>query len=132
MSRGTGLRRALAPPSGFCDDPALGWWIKGLVTMELKRCLFVGLLALSGVGTAAAAEMTTQDPAAPHATLDSTSHDGGSADAASANHDCIPPGNAADSSDSNDSGGGGAVNAHPRASHHSSLGWQSLLPGSIQ
>jgi len=125
-------RRALAPRSRFCDDPALGWWIKGLVTMELKRCLFVGLLALSSAGTAAAKDMATQDPTAPHATLDSASHDGGGSDAASANHDCPLPGNAADSSDSNDSGGSSAANPHAHASHHSSLGWQSLLPGSIQ
>lgn len=100
--------------------------------MELKRCLFVGLLALASVGTAAAKE-TTQDPTAPHATLDSASHDsGGSADAPGANHDCPVPGNAADSSDGTDGGGGGATSPHPHATHHSSLGWQSLLPGSIQ
>jgi hypothetical protein len=102
--------------------------------MGPKRCLFACVLALTSVGTAAAMGVTTQDPAAPHAALDSGSHDGGgsSASPTSANHDCLPPGTAGDSSDSNDAGGSGDSTPHPRASHHSSLGWQSLLPGSIQ
>jgi len=102
--------------------------------MKLKRCLFASLLALTSVGTAAAMGVATQDPTAPHAALDSGSHDGGgsSADPSSSNHDCPPPGAAVDSTDSNDSGGTGGSAPHPRASHHSSLGWQSLLPGSIQ
>jgi hypothetical protein len=126
--------RALATPSRFCDDPALGWWIKGLVAMGLNRCLFGCLLALSSVGTAAAMGVTTQDPTAPRTTLESTSHDGGSStasDAASANHDCTPSDPAMDSTDASEGGGGGST-PHPRASHHGSLGWQSLLPGSIQ
>jgi hypothetical protein len=78
---------------------------------------------------------STQDPTAPHATIDSGSHDGGGAgnDASSANHDCTLPGPVGDSADDSDGGGGGgSTTAHPRASRHSSLGWQSLLPGSIQ
>jgi hypothetical protein len=127
----------LATSSGFCDDPALGWWIKGLVTMELKRCLSGCLLALAGVGTATAMGVTTQDPTAPHATIvDSGSHDGGGAgsDASGSGRDCTLPGPAGDTSDDSDGGGsgGGAAAPHPRASHRSSLGWQSLLPGAIQ
>jgi len=105
--------------------------------MELKRCLFGCLLALASVGTASAMGVSTQDPTAPHATIDGGSHDGGGSgsDASSANHDCIlpgPGGDNADDSDSDGGGGGGSTTARPRASHHSSLGWQSLLPGSIQ
>lgn len=103
--------------------------------MELKRCLFGCLLTLASVGTASAMGVSTQDPTAPHATIDSGSHDGGGAasDASSANHDCTLPGPAGDSADDSDGGGGsGAGTVHSRASHHSSLGWQSLLPGSIQ
>ena len=104
--------------------------------MELKRCLFGCVFALASVGTASAMGVSTQDPTAPHATIDSGSHDGGGAasDASSTNRDCTLPGPAGDSADDSDGGGGGgsAPTAHPRASHHSSLGWQSLLPGSIQ
>jgi hypothetical protein len=102
--------------------------------MGLNRCLFGCLLALTSVGTAAAMGVTTQDPTAPHATIDSGSHDGGgpASDASTANRDCTLPGPTGDSSDANDSGGGSSPTPHPHASHHSSLGWQSLLPGSIQ
>ncbi|WP_291195687.1 hypothetical protein [Frateuria sp.] len=100
--------------------------------MGLNRCLFACLLALSGVGTAAAMDVTTQDPTAPRATLDSASHEGGGStgnDTSATNHDCIPSEPAGDNVDS---GGGGGSMSHPRASHHGGLGWQSLLPGSIQ
>ena len=103
--------------------------------MDLKQGLFGCLLALVSVGTASAMGVSTQDPTAPHATIDSGSHDGGGAgsDASSANHDCIPADPAGDSVDDNNTGGGGgAMTPHPRASRRSSLGWQSLLPGSIQ
>src|SRR5690242_13096067 len=104
--------------------------------MELKRCLFGCLLALAGVGTATAMGVTTQDPTAPHATIvDSASHDGGGAgsDASGSGHDCTLPGPAGDSADDSDGGSsGGAATPRPRAGHHSSLGWQSLLPGAIQ
>ena len=103
--------------------------------MELKRCLFGCLLALASVGTASAMGVSTQDPTVPHATIDTGSHDGGgtSGDGSSANHDCIPPDPASDGADdSGTGGGGGAMTPHPRASRRSSLGWQSLLPGSIQ
>lgn len=102
--------------------------------MELKRCLFVCLLALASVGTASAMGVSTQDPTVPHATIDSGSRDGGGAgsDASSSNRDCTLPGPASDSTDTSDSGGGDGSSPHPRASHRSSLGWQSLLPGAIQ
>ncbi|HET6807291.1 MAG TPA: hypothetical protein VFH59_17795 [Frateuria sp.] len=95
--------------------------------MGLTRCLFGSLLALASVGTASAMGATTQNAPTPHATIDSGSHDGGGGDVSTANRDCTLPGPA----DSSDDGGGGTT-PHPRASHHSSLGWQSLLPGSIQ
>lgn len=101
--------------------------------MGLNRCLFGCLLALSSVGTAAAMGVTTQDPTAPRVTLDTVGHDsGGSAgnDAASANRGCTPSDPAMDNTDASEGGGGSTP--HPRASHHGSLGWQSLLPGSIQ
>jgi hypothetical protein len=104
--------------------------------MELKRCLFGCLLALASVGTATAMGVNTQDPTAPHATIvDSSGHDGGTAgDAPGSGRDCPLPGPAGDSAEGNDGGssGGGTATPHPRAGHHSSLGWQSLLPGAIQ
>jgi len=104
--------------------------------MGLKRCLLGCLLALASVGTAAAMGVTTQDPTAPHATIDSGSHDGGgsSSDAPGSSHDCTLPGPAGNGTDDADTGGGGGgiATPHPRASHHGSLGWQSLLPGAIQ
>lgn len=101
--------------------------------MELKRCLFGCLLALASVGTVSAMGVTTQDPTSPHATIDSGSRDGGSTgDASSTNHDCPLPGATGDSTDTSDSSGSGGSAPHPRASHRSSLGWQSLLPGAIQ
>jgi hypothetical protein len=102
--------------------------------MGLNRCLFGCLLALCSVGTAAAMGVTTQDPTTQHATLDSGSHDvgGTTGDASNTNRDAPLPGSTGDSSDASDGGNGGGSTHHPRASHHSSLGWQSLLPGSIQ
>lgn len=99
--------------------------------MGLNRCLFGCLLALSSVGTAAAMGVTTQDPTTQHAAIDSGSHDGSaSSDASNSARDHTLPGPAADAADTSD--GVGAPTPHPRASNHSSLGWQSLLPGSIQ
>lgn len=102
--------------------------------MGFNRCLLAGLLALSGVGSAAAMGVTTQDPTASHAALEGVSHEGGSSsgnEAPATGHDCTPSVPAADSTDANEGGGGGSA-VHPRASHRGSLGWQSLLPGAIQ
>jgi hypothetical protein len=103
--------------------------------MELKRCLFGCLLTLASVGTATAMGVSTQDPTSPHVTIDSGSRDGGgAADASGSGRDCPLAGPAVDSANDADTGGGGGGSAtpHPRASHRSSLGWQSLLPGAIQ
>jgi len=104
--------------------------------MGLERCLLACLLTLTGVGSAAAMDIATQDPVAPHATLDSGSHEGGS-DASATNRGCPTADSAGDSgsSDSGSSGGGGGggdAATRPRAGQQGSLGWQSLLPGSIQ
>jgi hypothetical protein len=128
--------RALATLWRFCHDQTLGRCITGLVTMGLERCLLACLLTLTGVGTAAAMDVDTQDPIAPHATLDSGSHEGGS-DPSGANRGCPTADNASDNSGGSDGGssgggGGGDTTTRPRAGHQGSLGWQSLLPGSIQ
>ena len=101
--------------------------------MDLKRCLFAGLLALGGVGTAAAMDAATQDPTASHGSIDSVCHDGsaGTHDAPGPSRDHTLPSQTDDGSDAGDAGNGGSA-PHPHASQRASLGWQSLLPGSIQ
>lgn len=101
--------------------------------MDLKRCLFACLLALGSVGTAAAMDAATQDPTSSHGSLESACHDGNTAahDAPGPSHDRSLPNPTDDSSDAGDAGNGGS-SPHPHASPRASLGWQSLLPGSIQ
>lgn len=105
--------------------------------MTTRQLLIGCVLALSGIGAAAAVEVDTQDLAsAQHATVDVASHEaGGSSDAPVAPACRTGCGNTDATSDaatgSNEPGPAG-VTAHPRASHRASLGWQSLLPGSIQ
>lgn len=106
--------------------------------MELKQLLFGCTLALAGVGSAMATDIDTQNIATSHAATEGGSHDGGNADAVgpeagNANHECTAACTTGDSPDGSEaSGAGTAPSPHPHASHHSSLGWQSLLPGSIQ
>jgi hypothetical protein len=103
--------------------------------MGFERCLLACLLTLTGVGSAVAMDVATQDSAAPHSTVDSTGHDGGG-DASAASRGCPTTDSASDSSTGSDGssngGGGGDATSRPRAGHQGSLGWQSLLPGSIQ
>lgn len=101
--------------------------------MGLKRCLFACLLALCGVGTAAAMGVTTQDPSASHASIDNPGRDGntGGHDAPGPGRDHVATSQSDDNGDAGDGGNAGST-PHPHASQHSSLGWQSLLPGSIQ
>lgn len=102
--------------------------------MGLKRCLLACLLALSGVGTAAAMDSATRDPITAHITLDVGSRDGSNSgnEASAANRDCTQPTSGDTSSDDSDGGGSSGALPHSRASHRNGLSWQSLLPGSIQ
>jgi hypothetical protein len=95
-------------------------------------------LCIVGIGSVAATSAETQGlGVAPQAVIDSSSASSGSAsggDAMGVSHDC-PPTRASGSSGrtsagDNDHSGGGAV--APPPSHRPHLGWQSLLPGSIQ
>jgi hypothetical protein len=95
-------------------------------------------LCIAGIGSAAATSLdTTQDLDPSHAALDSTSpHDGNTGsggDALGLTRDCPPAGS--DGSGSTSGGGsgrsGGASSA-PTPTRRPHLGWQSLLPGSIQ
>ena len=97
-------------------------------------------LCIAGIGSAAATSLdTTQDlDSSSHAALDSSSpHDGNTGsggDALGLTRDC-PPASSSDSSGSTSGNGsdhsGGASSA-PTPTRRPHLGWQSLLPGSIQ
>ena len=95
-------------------------------------------LCLVGIGTAAATSAETQDLGGSTQTVVASSNasSGGASggDAMGISRDC-PPTHTSGSSGrsspgSNDHSGGGAV--MPSPSHRPHLGWQSLLPGSIQ
>lgn len=92
---------------------------------------------LGGVGVAAASGVDGRDLIGePHSSIDNSSRDGnaGGSDPSTLNRDCtVNAGNDASSgsTDAPASGGGGSSGVHP-AGQRTSLGWQSLLPGSIQ
>jgi len=107
--------------------------------MRATHWLIGCALCVAGLGGAAATSLdATQDlDSSSHATLDNaSSHDAnnGGGDVLGLNRDCPSTG-------SNDSTGGSAGNGSARSGGTSStptparrphLGWQSLLPGSIQ
>lgn len=108
--------------------------------MELKQLLFGCTLALTGVGSAMATDVDTRNIVTSRSASEGGSRDGGNAEAlgpdtanANASHECTAACSTGDSPDSNEALDRGSVpGPHPHASHHGSLGWQSLLPGSIQ
>lgn len=108
--------------------------------MRVTHWLIGCALCLAGVGGAAAASLdATQDlDSSSHAALDSPgSRDGNGSsggDALGLNRDC-PPADGSDGSSGssgNGSGRSGGASSAPAPSRRPHLGWQSLLPGSIQ
>ncbi|HEY8585608.1 MAG TPA: hypothetical protein VIL60_02650 [Rhodanobacter sp.] len=101
--------------------------------------LFGCALCLAGIGGATAASVETQDlGSSAHAALDGGgSHDGNTSsggDALGLSRDCPPSSGNGDSGSTSGSGtdrSGGASSA-PTPIRRPHLGWQSLLPGSIQ
>ncbi|WP_426700913.1 hypothetical protein ACPPVV_16270 [Rhodanobacter sp. Col0626] len=100
---------------------------------------FIGCaLCLAGMGSAAAASPDAQTiDSSPHAAIDGTNpHDGGGSggDAAGLNRDCAPAASSDSSSSISSSGNdrSGDATSIPMPNHRPHLGWQSLLPGSIQ
>ncbi|MEO8998557.1 MAG: hypothetical protein ABI227_11070 [Rhodanobacter sp.] len=101
---------------------------------------FIGCaLCIAGIGSAAAASLETQDvDSSPHATIDNASqrdsNTSSGGDALGLNRDCPSASNGNSSSgtsgNGNDRSGGGS--SAPVQTHRPHLGWQSLLPGSIQ
>ncbi|MBQ4854765.1 hypothetical protein IMW82_08785 [Rhodanobacter sp. B2A1Ga4] len=108
--------------------------------MRATHWLIGCVLCLAGIGSAAAASPeTTQDlDSTSHAALDNaSSHDGNNSsggDALGLTRDC-PPSGSSDSSggtSGNGSGRSGGASSAPTPTRRPHLGWQSLLPGSIQ
>lgn len=97
-------------------------------------CWLIGCaLCIVGIGSAAAASRATQDLSAPHPALDPGGSSSGG-DTPGLARDCPSHnrgGGAVDSSASgNDRSSGGS--SAPTSTRRAHLGWQSLLPGSIQ
>jgi hypothetical protein len=106
--------------------------------MHAKYWLIGCAMCIASIGNAAASNRNTQDlDSSSHAVSDaSPAHDDGVAggDVVGLSHNCTPrdnshetPGNTSGNSDHISSSG-----AAPAPAHQQHLGWQSLLPGSIQ
>ncbi len=107
--------------------------------MRATHWLIGCALCIAGSGGAAATSLdTAQDLDPSHAALDSASlHDGNTGsggDALGLTRDC-PPASSSESSSGtsgNGSGRSGGASSVPTPTRRPHLGWQSLLPGSIQ
>lgn len=129
--------RALVSPADFWDYQGLPWPIDDLA-MTTRQLLIGCVFALGGISAAGAMEVDTQDLASgQHAAVDvSASHEAGGSN----NDALLPPAchigcssdAAGDSSTGSNETAPSGVTAHPHNGHRASLGWQSLLPGSIQ
>lgn len=108
--------------------------------MRATHWLIGCALCFAGLGGAAASSVdATQDlDSSAHATLDNAnSHDANGSsggDALGLNRDCPPTGNndSSGSSAGNGSTRSGGASSAPAPARRPHLGWQSLLPGSIQ
>jgi hypothetical protein len=104
--------------------------------MVVGKFLIGCALCVGSIGAASAMDADTQDLTSMQRSVDSTSstHDGGgnsSGDALGLPRDASPSSGPAASSSTNDNCPGVNPVTAPR-SHRANLGWQSLLPGSIQ
>ncbi|GAB3789350.1 hypothetical protein [Dyella agri] len=113
--------------------------------MSARHWMIGCLIGLAGMGSAMAADMDTRDvtTSSHSSTADTSAHDAGSSngDTLSLNRDCPPSRHSADTdssdSESHGSGAGGGSEhggriSAPTSARPATLGWQSLLPGSIQ
>ena len=94
-------------------------------------------LCLAGIGGVSAASVDSQDlDSSAHTLLDGASpHDGNTGsggDATGLGHDCPPTGSSDNSGTTPGSNRSGGSSSAPTPSRRPHLGWQSLLPGSIQ
>jgi hypothetical protein len=109
------------------------------IAMRATYWLIGCALCIAGIGSAAGTSVDTQDmDGAPTATADSTSQHGGNAsggDALGLSRDCTPASGNGESSGTTTGANGdhsGGASSAPTQTHRLHLGWQSLLPGSIQ
>ncbi|MBD8898913.1 hypothetical protein [Rhodanobacter sp. DHG33] len=114
--------------------------------MSARHWMIGCLIGLAGMGSAMAADAGIRDIAATgRSTTDTGTHDTASnsgSDALGLNRDCPSPrhGSDAENGDADNHGGGGTAGggghegriSAPVAAKPATLGWQSLLPGSIQ
>jgi len=123
-------------------------WIKGLHAMSARHWMIGCLIGLAGMGSAMATDMDARDiTAGSHGAADSNARDAGSTsggDALGLNRDCPSSSrhgiDTSDASDTDSRGSGGAAGGSehggrisaPTSARPATLGWQSLLPGSIQ
>ncbi|HWU77387.1 MAG TPA: hypothetical protein VN043_12855 [Rhodanobacter sp.] len=93
-------------------------------------------LCIAGIGSASAANLDVPDLGnpTPHATSNTSSHDNSnSVDTPGSNRDVAPASSeSAGSSSSNGNDRSTGVSPAPTSTQRTHLGWQSLLPGSIQ
>ncbi|WP_281851979.1 hypothetical protein [Dyella sp. GSA-30] len=94
--------------------------------------IFGCTLAVAGIHAATAADVDTQDAGtlSHTATADSSSPKGGSADLLGS-RDC-PPASGSSSSSTNDAASHSGSESNAAPTRRANIGWQSLLPGSIQ
>ncbi len=94
-------------------------------------------LCLAGIGGAAATNLDAQELDSSSQAMITSPHDssnGGGGDVTGLGHDCLPAdgsGSSTGSSGNSHDRSGGASSV-PSPSRRPHLGWQSLLPGSIQ
>lgn len=92
-------------------------------------------LCIAGIGSAAATNLETQDMDSSRATIDSASpHESNSSggDVLGLNRDCPPVSDSAVSTPTHGGDHSGGASPAPAPARRPHLGWQSLLPGSIQ
>jgi len=115
----------------------------GAHVMKARHWMVAGLIALAGMGNVMASDLDRQDQgAAGHGTMDNSAHDSGSAggDTLLSARDGGASRRATDTDGTAETerhGGGGSdrsgqASSSPTSARPTTIGWQSLLPGSIQ
>jgi hypothetical protein len=138
---GTGIDRTFLGRSGGCLCV-----IKGLIAMRARHLLIGCVIGLGGIASAHAATaadaVTTGAGDCAQGAADSSAHasaagggdivDLSRPSSTGGAHAAAPAAPARNDGDGAIHSGGGSDDAAPAHPRHASLGWQSLLPGSIQ
>ena len=116
----------------------------GAHVMKARHWMVAGLIALAGMGNVMASDLDRQDQgAAGHGTMDNSAHDSGSAGGGDTLLSARDGGASRRATDTDSTaeterhGGGGSdrsgqASSSPTSARPTTIGWQSLLPGSIQ